>query len=637
MKISGCIIARDEEMNIGKCIESMRSVCDEVILVDTGSIDKTVEIAQSLGAKIYTFTWIDDFSAAKNYAIDKANGDWILFLDADEYLENVNRSFYEELIVSCKNFDAIICEIFNISDKNENNVFHSHIGIRLFGNKKNIRYKGRIHENLFNKDKNINAINASKYFKIFHTGYIKEQMKAKNKFQRNLNLLFKELESKPNDPELYYYIADTYGVNADFDMQIKYAKRSIECGKINMIGFEEEPHILLIRTMLNSKKDTDIIFPEIQSAIYEFPESPIFRYYLSVIYLREKKYSLCEETILMSLQLNESYKCFSVNHMRIHMMDIYRVLGYINQIKLNNVNAVKYYTQALQLNNKQKDALQNLIWLLRDENAEDVILFLNKIYKISFKEDLELLIEALAGSINPILLAYYEKKLFQLTGEGNNAVLLSLLKLKQYKKVYEYSYNIYIETRRDDVQLLLFVSALFLDDSEALNSIIDLVNSTMEKIIKYFSKQKVHLNQSDLNVYLEILNEFIRIGDNDKINILVRMAEEFDLNVYANISEVFYSNNMYERCINNGIYALNEKSGLNDKLTFKLIGLSYYYLNDFFNAINYFYRYLEIEKNDFEVFEYLLFIYSKVNEDIKASVKNKLMSISTSSYLSKFM
>ena len=85
MRISACVITKNEEKNLPKWLDSMHQAADEIIVVDTGSADGTVAIAESAGAKVFCFPWIDDFSAAKNFAIGKATGDWILFLDADQY------------------------------------------------------------------------------------------------------------------------------------------------------------------------------------------------------------------------------------------------------------------------------------------------------------------------------------------------------------------------------------------------------------------------------------------------------------------------------------------------------------------------------------------------------------------------
>lgn len=84
VRISQCMIVKDEEENIRKALSRGKGIVWEQIVVDTGSRDRTVQIAESMGARVYHYTWTDDFSAAKNYAISKAGGEWIAFLDADE-------------------------------------------------------------------------------------------------------------------------------------------------------------------------------------------------------------------------------------------------------------------------------------------------------------------------------------------------------------------------------------------------------------------------------------------------------------------------------------------------------------------------------------------------------------------------
>ena len=85
-RISQCMIVKNEEKNIERALSWGKTVMWEQIVVDTGSTDRTVEIARGLGARVVTFPWIDDFSAAKNYAIEQCGGDWIALLDADEYM-----------------------------------------------------------------------------------------------------------------------------------------------------------------------------------------------------------------------------------------------------------------------------------------------------------------------------------------------------------------------------------------------------------------------------------------------------------------------------------------------------------------------------------------------------------------------
>ncbi|MFT4007082.1 MAG: glycosyltransferase family 2 protein [Lacrimispora sp.] len=85
IRLSQCMIVKNEEDNIRRALTWGKDIMYEQIVVDTGSTDRTVEIAEEMGAKVFHFTWINDFSAAKNFAIEQATGSWIAFLDADEY------------------------------------------------------------------------------------------------------------------------------------------------------------------------------------------------------------------------------------------------------------------------------------------------------------------------------------------------------------------------------------------------------------------------------------------------------------------------------------------------------------------------------------------------------------------------
>ena len=85
LRISACVIAKNEAANLGRWLASVQPIADEMIVVDTGSTDATADIARQGGARVYAFAWCDDFSAAKNFALDQATGDWVLFLDADEF------------------------------------------------------------------------------------------------------------------------------------------------------------------------------------------------------------------------------------------------------------------------------------------------------------------------------------------------------------------------------------------------------------------------------------------------------------------------------------------------------------------------------------------------------------------------
>ena len=95
MKINLVMIVKNEERSLRRCLRSVNGLVDEMIVVDTGSTDRTVEIAEKMGAKVFSFTWINDFSAARNYGLGRSDGDWNLILDGDEYLREADREKLE--------------------------------------------------------------------------------------------------------------------------------------------------------------------------------------------------------------------------------------------------------------------------------------------------------------------------------------------------------------------------------------------------------------------------------------------------------------------------------------------------------------------------------------------------------------
>ena len=192
MKISACVIVRNEAKNIGRWLENMQQVADELIVVDTGSEDRTIAIAEAAGVTVYPFVWCDDFAAAKNYALSKATGDWILFLDADEYFSQASlaqlRPLLERMDVH-RDIWGIFCRLINIDVDDGNRFSTAVIQLRIFRNLSALRYQGRIHEAL--KIPEQKKAELVRELTIYHTGYSHRIVKAKMK--RNLQILTEQI------------------------------------------------------------------------------------------------------------------------------------------------------------------------------------------------------------------------------------------------------------------------------------------------------------------------------------------------------------------------------------------------------------------------------------------------------------
>jgi glycosyltransferase involved in cell wall biosynthesis len=211
------MIVKNEERNIERALTWAKSVAFEQIVVDTGSTDHTVEIAESMGAKVFHFEWINDFAAAKNYAIDKACGNWIAFLDADEYFTEEHTKRLKEILDEIQSKQALNsisvlqCDILQLND--DGAAFIVNEQRRVFRKSPGIRYVGRIHEYLSIEPKYI--VTRVDDIEILHAGYTREAYSGTGKAERNIGILREELESRPDDATLKGYLADSLLVSGD--------------------------------------------------------------------------------------------------------------------------------------------------------------------------------------------------------------------------------------------------------------------------------------------------------------------------------------------------------------------------------------------------------------------------------------
>ena len=197
MRVSLCLIVRDESANLGACLDSAAGLADETIVVDTGSTDDTREIALRRGARVHEFPWCDDFAAARNEALRHATGDWILSLDADDRIVPVSHSRLKRLLATLdgENIGYLMRVVSPAPDGGPLfDVFHP----RLFRRRDDVRWKYCVHEQIGPSIQRSGGRLDITDIAILHTGYLRG-VDIAAKLQRNLRLMDKELERSPFD------------------------------------------------------------------------------------------------------------------------------------------------------------------------------------------------------------------------------------------------------------------------------------------------------------------------------------------------------------------------------------------------------------------------------------------------------
>lgn len=221
--LSVCMIVRNEEAHIKSCLESVRTVARQMIVVDTGSTDRTREFALAAGAEVFDFTWCDDFSLARNYSLEQATEPYILVLDADERLDADSlpalRDYLEENPIT-----AGRVRLYNLDETGDVQT----VGeiTRLFPNRPEWRYSGRIHEQL--SAGGLPPGTVSTGIVIRHYGYTEASLLSNKKVERNLNLLLLELNQHPGDPYLHYQIGKTCYVDKRYQQAAEHFQAAVD-------------------------------------------------------------------------------------------------------------------------------------------------------------------------------------------------------------------------------------------------------------------------------------------------------------------------------------------------------------------------------------------------------------------------
>ena len=192
--LSLCMIVKNEEKHLARCLSSVKGVADEIVIVDTGSSDKTIEIAESFGAKIFHFDWVNDFSAARNFALSKCSGDWILYLDADEEL---NPDCIEEVKKYKSHKPAgVYCTVKSLGSSIANESVMKYP--RLFANVPGVEFVGKVHEQIIDSLRKNKIPLVESEIEIIHHGYAIDEDGLRKKKERNLSLLLSNENKKNN-------------------------------------------------------------------------------------------------------------------------------------------------------------------------------------------------------------------------------------------------------------------------------------------------------------------------------------------------------------------------------------------------------------------------------------------------------
>lgn len=349
LPISVCIIAKNEEKHIEECLKHLHPYNLEIILVDTGSTDHTVEIAKRYTDKIYHFDWCNDFSAAKNYAMEKASHDWILSLDCDEYVEVLDINELQKCMRQFPRSAGRILIRNRFTEKGQ--ITFEQVRVSRFINRKYYHFEGAVHEQLVPIPVRFKTPAKCVYnapITVLHVGYDGSEEEMQEKSRRNICLLEKELESQGADPYLYYQLGQSYRKLHDYQNACHY----FDLG----LAMDVDPSLDYVQTMVESYGYTLLDLNRNQDAlnltgVYDiFAKRADFIFLMGLIYMNNGLFdkAICEfqkATTMEEFAIDgvNSYKAFY------NIGVIYECAGYPDEARKSYQKCGEYEAAKLRL------------------------------------------------------------------------------------------------------------------------------------------------------------------------------------------------------------------------------------------------------------------------------------------------
>ena len=314
--ISVCIIAKNEERHIEECCKRLTPYGFEIVLVDTGSTDHTVELAKQYTDCIYHFDWCNDFSAAKNYAMKKASYDWILSIDCDEYIESINLSALAAHMKSQSEAAGRILIRNRFTEGGQTS--YEQVRVSRFVNRHYYHFEGAVHEQLVPTSKT--TAPAVKYvynapITVLHVGYDGSEEEMREKSKRNIALLEQELETQGADPYTYYQLGQSYRKLRDYEKAYYY----FDLG----LAMDVDPALDYVQTMVESYGYTLLDLNRYHDALNllsvydEFAKRADFVFLMGLIYMNNGLFDESVQEFTKATTIEEfaidgvnSYKAF---------------------------------------------------------------------------------------------------------------------------------------------------------------------------------------------------------------------------------------------------------------------------------------------------------------------------------------
>lgn len=351
--ISLCMIVRDNEETIRPCLESISDWVDDIIVVDTGSTDKTIDICCEFNAQIFDFPWCDDFSAARNESLKHANGDWIFWFDSDDVIPKHCGKQLRQLAEQEDPADAYVVKVHCPRTNEEGSIDTTVVDhIKLFKNHRGFQFEGRIHEQVLQSIRAVNGrVDWSDCY-VTHMGSDLDESANKRKIERDLRILDLDLKERPEHPFVLFNLGMTHLDAGNYESAINYLKRCINVSNRNESHCAKAHALLASAHYRNEDIDSAIEVSEAGRSL--FPDDIELKF-LRALYAQEVNELDTAESIYLSLlHPKPTKKSFSSRVNGLDGIKAHHNLALVYEAKRDLKNAAKHWWHVVEAGDRSR-------------------------------------------------------------------------------------------------------------------------------------------------------------------------------------------------------------------------------------------------------------------------------------------
>ncbi|SNZ05155.1 Tetratricopeptide repeat-containing protein [Terribacillus aidingensis] len=537
-QVSLCMIVKNEEKVIGRCLDSVVNLVDDIVIVDTGSTDRTIEIIKEYeSARLFHYKWNNNFADARNFAASQAIGDWILVLDADEFLETGNAKHVIDNLKYTKE-DVFAINIVNfVGVDGTRTLENKHV--RLYRNTGKYHYTRAIHEQLVHKDNKNITVNLSDLI-AYHSGYLDDVVKKKSKTDRNTKLLKLQLK-KGKEGFDYYNLGNELKKEKKYEQALDAYLKAYKKKEDPFINWVPICLLNIIETLFTLNRYNDAL-EILKDATRIYSDAADFLYMKGAIYLAQGRKEDAKQVFTLILSERASFKTVVKSSDFIEYLPALR-LGRVYEIEKNMDKAVQYYSKALNVNNHCFESLTSLMRLFAihtsiketldfakpflKNNLEDVLLFVlnDGLYELADLITQEFEIEENILDIIQVKISLIQNKALKndLFGKDEQKLALAL------KKKYLDAGDIYLLNRLNPSQEL----------SQVYKSIIR--NSFLAFLIDKEFDVSVLQKEEYTSEFCYMIRKLLKYNNYEVANELLDYVNLFAPSVYAKLGGIFFS------------------------------------------------------------------------------------------------